>query len=225
MAGMAAVAGECDDYYEEIVIDRGEPDWSMWEHPWVGPTAPAVIAESLEHAGRYCDFVRSHWSTRIVMASGGFDPIHPGHVGYLLQAADLADTICGMLVVVVNGDGFLTRKKGRPFMPLADRCAVVAGLRGVGLVVPFEDVGQTVDRALESLRPHTFVKGGDRSDADSIPEWDTCQRLDIRIHTDIGPDKAWSSSDLIARNFSGARESQWTCPNCGSRDPRCQCEP
>ncbi len=76
-----------------------------------------------------------------------FDPLHPGHASCIIKSKNYGDT----LVVVVNGDGFLRRKKGKPFMDLETRCAMVACLRGVDYVIPFEiDEDQTVSEALRS---------------------------------------------------------------------------
>ncbi len=74
-----------------------------------------------------------------IMASGGFDPLHPGHASYLTDAATLGDT----LVVIVNGDGFLTKKKGQPFMLVEDRCKVVSCILypGSRLCRPLRPVG------------------------------------------------------------------------------------
>jgi cytidyltransferase-like protein len=130
----------------------------------------------------------------IVCTSGGFDPLHPGHASCIIESAKLGDT----LIVVVNGDGFLTAKKGRPFQDLATRCHIVACLRGVDYVVPFEiENDSTVCEALRRIRPHVFTKGGDRKDLDTIPEWDVCQKHGIRIEAGVGLDKSWSSSDFL----------------------------
>lgn len=131
---------------------------------------------------------------RIVCASGGFDPIHPGHLTYLIESKNYGDT----LVVVVNGDAFLVSKKGKPFMNLETRCKIVSCVRNVDFVVPFEIHGDsTVSVALERIRPHVFTKGGDRIDHDSIPEWQICQELGIEIVTQVGFQKEWSSSDFL----------------------------
>lgn len=134
----------------------------------------------------------------IFMMSGGFDPLHPGHIGYIQWIS--RTYIHVFSIVVVNGDSFLSRKKGRPFMSIEDRCSIVSAIRGVDLVVPFESPtkSQTVCEALEELMPDSFVKGGDRCDAETIPEWETCKRLSIEIITDAGPTKKWSSSSLIS---------------------------
>jgi D-beta-D-heptose 7-phosphate kinase/D-beta-D-heptose 1-phosphate adenosyltransferase len=131
---------------------------------------------------------------RVVAASGGFDPVHPGHITYLQDAKTLGDT----LVVIVNGDGFLRSKKGKPFQDLVTRCLIVAALRDVDLVVPFEVEGdQTVCEALARLKPDVFANGGDRADPTTIPEWEVCQRLGIELVTGVGADKHWSSSDML----------------------------
>ena len=131
---------------------------------------------------------------KIVCTSGGFDPIHPGHVSCIQQSKQHGDT----LVVVVNGDNFLKVKKGKAFMDLATRCHVVAHVIGVDYVIPFEITGdQTVTVALEKIKPHVFTKGGDRIDEASIPEWKTCQKHGVKIISGVGFNKLWSSSDFL----------------------------
>jgi D-beta-D-heptose 7-phosphate kinase/D-beta-D-heptose 1-phosphate adenosyltransferase len=131
---------------------------------------------------------------RIVCTSGGFDPLHPGHASCLIASRGFGDA----LVVVVNGDAFLRRKKGRPFMDLLSRCQVVACIRGVDYVVPFErEEDDTVCEALRVIRPHVFTKGGDRTGPANIPEWPVCRELGIELVTGVGQAKAWSSSDFL----------------------------
>ena len=128
---------------------------------------------------------------KIVATSGGFDPIHPGHISCIIESKKYGDT----LVVVVNGDSFLAAKKGRPFQNLETRSLIVSGITGVDYVVPFEiKDDQTVNKALEAIRPHVFTKGGDRVGKASLPEWETCQKHNIKIVFNVGEDKKWSSS-------------------------------
>ncbi len=128
---------------------------------------------------------------KIVATSGGYDPIHPGHISCIVESKQYGDT----LVVIVNGDAFLTAKKGKPFQDLATRSLIVSSLRGVDYVVPFEIEGDlSVIQALNEIKPHIFTKGGDRVDAKTIREWDTCQKHGIEIMTGVGLDKKWSSS-------------------------------
>lgn len=132
----------------------------------------------------------------VVCTSGGFDPIHPGHVTCIIESKQHGDT----LVVLVNGDAFLRAKKGRPFQDLDTRCRIVSGLRGVDYVVPFEiEDDPTVAVALRAIRPRYFTKGGDRKVGHSMPpsEEAACAEFGIEIIDGVGLDKAWSSSDFL----------------------------
>jgi cytidyltransferase-like protein len=131
---------------------------------------------------------------KIVCTSGGFDPIHPGHATCLVESKAYGDT----LVVVVNGDTFLKNKKGKAFQDVDTRCNIVACIREVDYVIPFEiDHDQTVNEALRRIRPHVFTKGGDRTDMSNISEWQVCQELKIEIISGVGLAKKWSSSDFL----------------------------
>ena len=131
---------------------------------------------------------------KIVYTSGGFDPIHPGHVSCIFESKKYGDT----LVVVVNGDTFLKNKKGKAFMDLRTRCAIVSHVRGVDFVIPFEiENDQTVIKALEKIKPHIFTKGEDRINKKTIPEWDVCVENNIKIISGVGWKKEWSSSDFL----------------------------
>ncbi|MCP5067898.1 MAG: adenylyltransferase/cytidyltransferase family protein [bacterium] len=132
----------------------------------------------------------------VVATSGGYDPIHPGHISCVLASRPLGDT----LVVVVNGDAFLSDKKGRPFQDLATRCAIVAAIRGVDYVIAFEiENDPTVGVALDVIRPKYFTKGGDRVPG-NMPESEerACQDHGIEIKYGVGLDKQWSSSNFLA---------------------------
>jgi len=131
----------------------------------------------------------------VVMTSGGFDPVHPGHISCISESKKYG----GVLVVVVNGDTFLRNKKGRPFQNVETRSLIMSAIRGVDYVVPFEiDNDQTVNVALATIKPDVFTKGGDRIDAKTIPEWATCEKLGIEVITGVGLDKYWSSSGFLA---------------------------
>ena len=138
------------------------------------------------------------WNKQIVITSGGFDPIHVGHLRCLQESANIADAGWGVLAVIVNGDGFLTRKKGKPFMTHAERMEIVAGLKGIDYVIGWDDGSQTVTGALEIIKPNIFTKGGDRSEAKAVPEFDLCNQIGCKVLFGIGgKDKIQSSSDLI----------------------------
>ena len=136
----------------------------------------------------------------VYMTSGGFDPLHIGHLRCILATSVMADKDGGYVVIVVNGDGFLKRKKGKAFMPEDERCEIIAGIRGVDAVVKWDDGSQTVIGAIEKLKPDYFTKGGDRAAPEDIPEWDICNEVGCRVLFNVGGGKIQSSSSLIDRN-------------------------
>ena len=132
---------------------------------------------------------------KFVMTSGGMDPIHPGHISSFTDAKAQGD----YLIVVVNNDAFLERKKGKAFMPQRVRAQITSMIKGVDYVVPLNPSrldDDSVCAALEIIRPDIFAKGGDRN-IDNIPEKATCDRLGIKIVQGMGDDKHWSSSDFL----------------------------
>ena len=131
----------------------------------------------------------------IVAISGGFDPIHPGHLFLIDQAAKL-----GKLVVIVNGDDFLIRKKGRPLNCLEDRMDILKHIVGVSRVMAAIDEGDTVCQTLEALRPNIFVNSGDRRDTNALPspEVTTCRRIGCQMVFLKSPYKNHSSQLLNA---------------------------
>ena len=144
----------------------------------------------------------------IYMTSGGIDPLHIGHVRCIKATVARAQNkdihpwqMKGIVVVVVNADSFLQRKKGYAFMPLEERMEIIDAIDGVDYVVSWETDGdQTVCGAIEILKPTYFTKGGDRFDASTIPEWDICQKINCEIITGVGVGgKVQSSSELVER--------------------------
>lgn len=130
----------------------------------------------------------------IVATSGGFDPLHVGHLRCIQESTKIV--VNPVMIVIVNGDGFLTRKKGKPFMAHNERMEIVDGLRGVDYVCGWDDGTQTVIGALGLLKPHFFTKGGDRIDG-NVPESNCCKQIGCRIVFGVGGNKVQSSSDLI----------------------------
>ena len=143
----------------------------------------------------------------VVATSGGYDPIHPGHVTCIVESQQYGDT----LVVIVNGDEFLREKKGKPFQDLETRAAIVSAIRGVDYVVKFENPGDsTVTEALRAIRPKFFTKGGDRVKGKSLPpsEEAVCAEFEIEIIDGVGREKVWSSTDFLTEwgEFWAARK-------------------
>lgn len=135
----------------------------------------------------------------VVAVSGGFDPIHIGHVRMFKEAKALGDE----LVVILNNDNWLQLKKGFSFMPEAERKEIIEALAHVDRVVLSTHEKGTQDisicKDLEALRPDIFAKGGDRT-ADNIPEYELCKRLNIKMAFNMGHGgKVQSSSSLVAK--------------------------
>ena len=129
----------------------------------------------------------------VVCTSGGFDPIHPGHTSSIIESKKFGKT----LVVLVDGDDFLIRKKGKPFMDIGTRCDIIASLREVNYVIPLTSPITKVSDALRMIRPNVFTKGGDRCTPDRILERDVCDELNISVKLGVGAKKKWSSSVFL----------------------------
>lgn len=108
---------------------------------------------------------------KLVLVTGGFDPLHSGHIEYLESAKELGDR----LVVGVNTDEWLTRKKGKPFMSINERRKLVNALGCVDEVILFNDDDDTACGAISNLLDRwpniVFANGGDRTDGDNTPEY------------------------------------------------------
>lgn len=127
-----------------------------------------------------------------VCVSGGFDPLHIGHLRYIQNAARYGD-----VTVILNSDDWLRRKKGFVFMPWEERCELIRAYSFVTDVVPVDDSDGTVCKALMQIRPTYFAKGGDRTH-NNTPEQETCGHLGIEMLWGIGgDDKLQASSRLV----------------------------
>lgn len=138
----------------------------------------------------------------IVVVSGGFDPIHKGHIEYLKRAKELSEKK-GKVICILNNDDFLTKKKGKPFMDMANRYAVLNSIRYIDTVIASIDEDNTVCETLKLIKEINpkekivFAKGGDRT-KDEIPEAKTCEELGIEIIDGLG-EKIESSSSILSR--------------------------
>ena len=132
---------------------------------------------------------------KTVMLSGGFDPIHIGHVRMILGAQEYGDS----LTVALNSDEWLMRKKGYVFMPWTERAEIILSIRGVDKVVPVSDDDGSVCSAIREHRPDIFANGGDRKN-NNTPEVSLCEQLGIDMVWNVGGGKIQSSSDLVAKS-------------------------
>jgi len=149
-----------------------------------------------------------------VAVSGAFDPIHVGHVRYIREAAKLGNK----LVVILNSDGFLLRKKGFVFMPFADRKEILENIKGVDEVVASVDEDQTVSKTLELVKPDIFAKGGDRTGPENIPEAGTCRKIGCKLVTGVGGGQVRSVSELSRKakdlGIEDRSKLRIICPYC-----------
>ena len=133
----------------------------------------------------------------VVAVSGGFDPVHAGHIRHFQEAKKLGD----YLVVFLNTDEWLTEKKGKPFMGFDERKEILESIRYVDEVVRVIDKDDSVALTLELVNPDIFGKGGNRVKK-TLPksEIEACQRLGIRLVFGVGGGKIQSSSWLLPKN-------------------------
>lgn len=137
-------------------------------------------------------------SLSIAVVSGGFDPIHSGHIAMIKECARRHTAV----VVGLNSDAWLAKKKGKPFMHFKEREAIVKALDGADKVMEFDDKdGTAIDllRRLKKAHPEEkiyFCNGGDRNE-DNVPEATFCDKNDIIMHWNVGGGKTQSSSELL----------------------------
>ena len=127
-----------------------------------------------------------------IAVSGGFDPVHVGHVRMIQAAAQFGDVI-----VICNSDAWLKRKKGYAFMPFKERAEILRAFKGVRDVVEANDDDGSVCESLKEIQPDIFANGGDRFNTNT-PETLVCKKYDIEMLWGVGGGKIQSSSDLVA---------------------------
>jgi cytidyltransferase-like protein len=137
---------------------------------------------------------------KVVLVTGGFDPLHSGHIAYFKAAKKLGD----ILVVGINTDAWLTRKKGRPFMPATERVPIIQNLKMVDHCGLFSDDDNTAIEAIKNVKmmypdAHLiFANGGDRT-AENIPEmvFD-----DVTFEFGVGGKDKKNSSSWILKDWN-----------------------
>ena len=146
----------------------------------------------------------------IVLVTGGFDPLHSGHIAYFRAAKQLGN----LLVVGVNSDAWLIRKKGRAFMPWDERMTIVKNIKDVDSVLEFNDDDGSAKQAIKLARQTwpdhkiVFANGGDRTDA-NIPEMEF-QDANLEFEFGVGGfNKANSSSWILEEWKAPKTNRQW----------------
>jgi cytidyltransferase-like protein len=145
---------------------------------------------------------------KIIVVTGGFDPIHSGHIAYINEARKLGD----LLVVGLNSDEWLVRKKGRAFMPWQERLCVLNNLSSVDEVYTFDDDDGTACHLLQQVRAHypdsriIFANGGDRTQ-DNIPEMSV---PNVEFMFGVGGENKSNSSSWILQEWKAPKtERPW----------------
>jgi cytidyltransferase-like protein len=149
---------------------------------------------------------------KIVLITGGFDPLHSGHIAYIKAAKALGDT----LIVGINSDAWLRQKKGQEFMSWEERSTIVSNLYDVDRVINFDDSDSSAKDAIRKVRaihPNAqiiFANGGDRT-KENIPEMDLLSEM---LHLEFvfgvgGADKKNSSSWILQEWKAPKTERQW----------------
>ena len=137
----------------------------------------------------------------IILVSGGFDPIHGGHIKLINDAYKYGD-----VVVLLNSDAWLRRKKGKEFLPFSERKIIMQNIKGVIDVIEFDDSDKTCVNGIQkakSLFKNSVIKfanGGDRN-KNSTPEKEFCDKNDIESLFGIGGNNKSNSSSLILKKW------------------------
>lgn len=138
----------------------------------------------------------------VVLITGGFDPIHSGHIAYINEAKALGS----ILVLGLNSDEWLVRKKGKAFLEFDERAIITSNLKSVDLVINFDDSDGTAKDAIRKVRSQfpsshiIFANGGDRT-AKNIPEMDVNDR-NISFVFGVGGENKKNSSSWILKKWN-----------------------
>ena len=144
---------------------------------------------------------KEEWIKNVIIVSGGFDPVHKGHIRMFREAANLG----AQVIVGLNSDDWLTRKKGKPFMNWDERAEILESCKWINQVISFDDSDDTASDVIlkvclmyknEDVNIY-FANGGDRGEG-NVPELDTCENLNVEMLWGTGGGKIQSSSDLTA---------------------------
>ena len=140
---------------------------------------------------------------KIIILSGGFDPVHIGHIRMFKAAKEMWGTV----IVGVNSDLWLSRKKGKPFMLESERIEILKSIKYIDSTLSFNDSDDSacdlIQKVIQIYNKDDveifFGNGGDRT-SETTPEIEFCNKNNIKMLWDIGGGKIQSSSDLITNS-------------------------
>lgn len=143
----------------------------------------------------------------MVAVSGGFDPVHAGHI----QLFEGAKKLGSELVVILNNDNWLRRKKGYAFITAKERKKIIESIKWVDRVVISSHGSNprdmSISRDLKKIKPDIFANGGDRN-KDNIPEVAACNEIKCKMVFNVGRDgKIQSSSWLLKKFLENVKET------------------
>ena len=139
---------------------------------------------------------------QIVLVSGGFDPIHSGHIFLIQEASKNGDVI-----VLLNSDSWLVQKKGKAFLPFNERKIIMGSLKNVIDVISFDDSDKTCIAGIKKvikkypLNKIKFANGGDRNN-DTTPEFIFCDQNNVELIWGVGGNNKANSSSWILKKWS-----------------------
>jgi cytidyltransferase-like protein len=137
-----------------------------------------------------------------VMVSGGFDPVHAGHIRMIRAAARY-----GNVIVIANSDTWLHENKGFVFMDFKQRSEILNSIKGVVMVDSVDDSDGTVCKAIRRLKPDYFANGGDRG-KHNTPEQSICEELGIEMLWGIGGNKKIVTPDCAPVRYANKKSNR-----------------
>ncbi len=137
------------------------------------------------------------------IVSGGFDPIHEGHIAMIVDSAKRSDGV----IVLANSDAWLCRKKGKNFYTFETRRVILENIKGVIDVLAFDDSDNSACDGIRKARKKypnaklVFANGGDRT-KDNIPEMPTCKECGVDVVFGVGGENKANSSSWILNKYN-----------------------